>query len=1354
MTMRTNTNRKTTAVGDVEKILKGLEKNLASCMVKDRHGFRRDLARLRQNLKSSSLGQQDLTGLLAGLEQKIRHSVEQCETRRKNRPKFEYLDDLPITARKDEIIQSIQDNQVLILSGETGSGKTTQIPKFCLAAGRGIRGTIACTQPRRIAALSVAARIAEELGQEPGQAVGYQIRFQEKTSENTLVKVMTDGVLLAEVQKDRYLSAYDTIIVDEAHERSLNIDFILGILSELLKRRKDLKVIITSATIDTEKFSRAFGGAPVIEVSGRTFPVDLFYRPAENKEEEDQYVDRAVAVVEDIHRLGPFGDILIFMPTEADIRECCELLTGRAWLHAVVMPLFARMSAADQKRIFESVAGRKIVVATNVAETSITIPGIRYVVDTGLARIPRYTPRTRTTSLPVTAISQSSADQRKGRAGRVENGICYRLYSEKEYENRPLFTTPHILRANLAEVILRMIALRLGEVSRFPFIDPPSARSVKDGFDTLVELGAIRLDQGPDKKGGMGYRLTDQGRIMARIPLDPTLSRMLIESSRRGCLAEVTVIISALSIRDPRERPLDKIQQADQAQAVFKDPTSDFISLLNIWNAWEKEAAAKGGKKPSVLKQFCKAHFLSFLRMREWQDIHAQLTDILAEQGLGGEKQSPEPDRDNRRSPFKPLYRAIHQSLLSGYLSGIAVKKEKNIYTAARSREAMIFPGSGLFNNGGAWIMAAEMVETSRLYARTTANIDPLWLVELGGDLLVKQYNTPRWDRKKGAVVATELVSLFGLTVAEGTVLFGRVKPQEASQIFIQNALIEGDLDLDRAGKELAFIRHNLDLAEEVRQIEDKVRRRDLLVADEALSAFYATHLSGISDIRTLARFVRDKGGCGFLMMTRDMMLRYEPDQGELALYPETLVMNGASFRVSYCFKPGEEDDGITLTVPSASVGAVKTNTLDWLVPGLVREKIETMIKGLPKEYRRRLVPVSSTASVIAGELPELKQAQATGKNPDTPLETALSRFIHARFKVDIPPTVWTSGQVPDHLAMRIRITGPEGRVIAEGRDKNLLARDFSSKTDDDGFERARSRFEQDDVSFETVDEVPDSLPLTVKGATRGIVFPGFRVEGEKVCLRLFRKRDQATHHHGKAVRLLFEKALAERVKSLRKDLVLQGRHRLMAAGFGGEKAFSRNMVNRVMAELFSPAIRTRAAFAEEIRQKAPVIHETGRKIQALAVAILEAYHDTLNLIHSREIKEMAGGRTAELGLGLRRELEHLVPEQFLALYSAERLSHLERYIRGIRFRAQRAFDNPDKDRFKAAEIKPFTDILNNFLETLDESHTDERRNRIEEFFWQLEEFKVSVFAPELKTPVKISAKRLQALADEIRRMI
>ena len=1335
---------------DDQKRLRRLEQKLGLCMARDRHSLRQGLNHIR---KQHSPDCETVKGSFASLEKRFALSMRTRALRRESLPPLRFNEDLPICLRKDEIIQSIRENQVLVLSGETGSGKTTQIPKFCLAAGRGLSGMIACTQPRRIAALTVSARIAEELGQEAGLAVGYQIRFLEKTSEKTLVKVMTDGVLLAEIQTDRYLTAYDTIIVDEAHERSLNIDFILGILSDLLKKRKDLKVIITSATIDTEKFSKAFGGAKVIEVTGRTFPVDVIYRPLLEADEEDPYVDRAVSVVEEIHRLGPFGDILIFMPTEADIRECCELLNARTVLSATVMPLFARMSAADQKKIFEPSTGRKIVVATNVAETSITIPGIRYVVDTGLARIPRYTPRTRTTSLPVTAISKSSADQRKGRSGRVENGICYRLYSEKEYEDRPLFTAPHILRANLAEVILRMIALSLGDVNAFPFIDPPSQKSIKDGFDTLIELGAIRLNPGSGKKKGPSYGLTDKGRIMARIPLDPTLSRMLIEAASRGCLSDVTIIIAALSIRDPRDRPLDKAQQADQAHAVFKDPQSDFITLLNIWNAFNQELA-KGGRRLALMRQFCKTRYLSFLRMREWQDIHGQLKDILKEQGLADQVRSLEPNAGKKNSPFKPLYTSIHQSILAGYLSGIAVKKEKNMYTATRGREAMIFPGSGLFNNGGPWIVAAEMVETSRLFARTVACIDCAWLEELGGASLVYTHSNPRWDRKKGAVIAHEQVSLFGLVIAERAVLFGKVNPEEATKIFIQSALVDGDVELDKAGKELAFIRHNLALVEEVRALEDRVRRRDILVPEDVLAEFYDQRIQGISDIRTLARTVKERGGCAFLNMNKDMLLRYSPDEKEFDRFPEKITLGQAAFSVNYRFEPGKDHDGITVNIPSASVGAVRPEALDWLVPGLVREKIEGLIKNLPKEYRKQLVPVSTTLSIIEGEMPELIEARANGLSPETGLETALSRFIHKRFNIHIPVSAWSPENLSPHLSMRIAVTGPKGDILVTGRDKGILDRDFSKTAEDDGFEQERLRYERPEISFDAMETLPDSIPLVSGGKEKGLAFPCFKVEEGRVALRLFRQKKQADHYHVDGVKALFERRLSDHLKSLKKDLVLKGQHRNYANYFGGEKSFNRNMAERVISELFALNLRTRKDFEAHAESTGPGIYNFGQTFYSLATAILDAYHETRSLIYSREIKGLTGGFPEALALELRQELAHLVPESFLSLYSLDRLTHLGRFIKGIRIRAQRAFENPDKDKIKAGEIKPFNDMLSGFVNDLKPVHSDERRNRIEDFFWLIEEFKISVFAQELKTPVKISPKRLNALADEIRRMI
>ena len=693
---------------------------------------------------------------------------------------------------------------MLIVSGETGSGKSTQIPKFCLAAGRGLDGMIGHTQPRRIAAVAVAQRIAEELGQPLGNAVGYKIRFSDRTARDAYIKIMTDGILLAETQTDRWLSAYDTIIVDEAHERNLNIDFILGYLHRLLERRRDLKIVITSATIDTEKFSRAFSGAPVIDVTGRTFPVEVRYADAGavgGDNGEVTHVELAVQAVDDILRDRHGGDVLVFMPTEQDIRDACEVLEGRAGGHAIILPLFARLSAADQTRVFKPAGRRKIIVATNVAETSITIPGIRYVVDTGLARIARYSPRTRTTALPVAPISRSSADQRKGRCGRVAHGVCIRLYAEEDYLARPQFTAPEILRANLAEVILRMIALGLGNVADFPFIDRPELKSIRDGFNLLAELGAI--EEGETEKaeeagrkaeerkgkaaGGRGQpetpkaegdrrkgeggrkdavRLTETGRLMARMPLDPRLSRMLIAAHQEGCAADIAVIASALSIQDPRERPSEKSAEADRIHASFKAPASDFLTLLSVWKRFRQARSEQPSR--SALKRFCRDHFLSFRRMREWEDIHAQITDIMAEFGW----------RRRRADTGEPDFGRIHRSILAGFLSHIAVKKEKNIYRATRGREVMIFPGSGLFGSAGNWIVAAEMVETSRLFARTVATIDAGWLEPAGGKLCRSVFTDPRWDMQRGEVVATEQVSLFGLVIVPGrTVAYGRVNP-------------------------------------------------------------------------------------------------------------------------------------------------------------------------------------------------------------------------------------------------------------------------------------------------------------------------------------------------------------------------------------------------------------------------------------------------------------------------------------------------------------------------------------------------------------------------------------------------
>ncbi|OEU59786.1 MAG: ATP-dependent RNA helicase HrpA, partial [Desulfobacterales bacterium PC51MH44] len=748
-----------------------------------------------------------------------------------------------------------------------------------------------------------------------------------------------------------------------------------GILKTVLKKRKDLKVIITSATIDTKKFSKAFDNAPVIEVSGRMYPIEMQYFTMEQEPEgsdEATHVEMAVLAVDKLQKNSSYGDIIIFMPTEQDIRETCETLEGRNYKSAIVLPLYARLSSQEQSKVFSRLPGRKIIVATNIAETSITIPNIKYVIDTGLARISRYTPRSRITSLPVVPISRSSADQRKGRCGRVENGICIRLFSEQDFLSRSLFTPPEILRANLAEVILRMIALKLGNIEDFPFIDRPAARSIRDGFDLLLELGAIKsVKRDKKSKEGNVFFITEKGRLMAKMPVDPRLSRMLIEADQEGCLNEVAVIASALSIQDPRERPVAKTQEADQIHTAFRDPSSDFITLLNIWNkyhdAWQKE------KSTNRMRRFCKKHYLSFKRIREWRDIHAQISAILQEsgvrgrgsgirdQGSGAMGRGSDKVNNSEKEFYGERYVAIHKSILSGFLSNIAVKKEKNIFQAAKGKEVMIFPGSGLFNKAKTWIVAAEMVETSRLFARTAANIDSRWLEALGKNQCKYTYLEPHWERSREEVTAYEQVSLYGLIIVpERPVSYGRINPEEASEIFIRSALVEGDIR-----KPLPFMEHNRRLIDEISSMENRLRKRDILISDEDIFAFYQKRLEEIYDIRTLKQCLKKRGSDKFLRMKKDDLLRYFPDEEELSLFPDKITLGTHRFKCNYSFEPGSRDDGITIKVPSALATTVPAESVEWLVPGLYRDKITALIKGLPKNYRKQLVPVANTVDII-----------------------------------------------------------------------------------------------------------------------------------------------------------------------------------------------------------------------------------------------------------------------------------------------------------------------------------------------------------------------------------------------------
>ncbi|MFZ5572094.1 MAG: ATP-dependent RNA helicase HrpA [Thermodesulfobacteriota bacterium] len=1318
--------------------MKKLAALLPEVLCSDFPKMKRELALIRNMIDRGE--HSDALKAVEAAKRRMLASIKRRDERRRNLPELSYPPDLPIIRRMDDIVQSIQNHPVVIIAGETGSGKTTQIPKFCLAAGRGVQGRIGCTQPRRIAAVTVAKRIAEELKEPVGKSVGYKIRFHETLHRDTCIKIMTDGILLAETQQDRYLNEYDTIIVDEAHERSLNIDFCLGILKTILERRRNFKLIITSATIDTEKFSAAFANAPIIEVSGRLYPVEVRYQSptADDMDEEVSYIDLAVKAVNRLLQESRVGDILVFMPTERDIRETCEILSGNSGARATVLPLFARLSAAEQGQVFRSSENRKIIVATNVAETSITIPGIRFVVDTGLARISRYSPRSRTTSLPVLPISRSSADQRKGRCGRVANGTCIRLFTEEDYEQRELYTLPEILRANLAEVILRMMALKIGDISGFPFIDAPPPRSIQDGYDLLTELGAVALkDNTGGRKQGNRYRLTPKGSMMADIPLDPRLSAMLIEARRKGCLREMMVIASALSLSDPRERPADKEEEADRAQAVFADPASDFFTLMNIWDAWRKIAGA--GASVSQIRRFCRAHFLSYRRMREWSDLQEQIGALLQEQGFelpsenGRETETPRSHSPNAR------YTAVHQSILSGYLANIGTKKEKNSYRAAKGREVMIFPGSSLYNKGPSWMVAAEIIETSRLFARTVAGIEPEWLETLGGDQCRRVYQDPHWERSRGEVVASEQVSLFGLIiVANRTVSYGPIQPEEASRIFIRSALVEEDLR-----SSFPFMEHNRRQVEAVRNMEDRIRRRELLIHPEDLFQFYQDRLEGVCDIRSLKRMIREKGGDDFLMLTMDDLLRRAPDPEELALFPEQVRIGQSRFACEYRFRPGRPDDGVTMKIPAQLSSRVSPDAIDWLVPGLLKEKITAMIKGLPKEHRRLLVPVGETVNLILREMP-----RGTGALP-----TMLSRFVRERFRLAIPASVWSEVKLPEHLEMRIALTAPSGKELLSGRDKQLLRQSLPLDLECDALSEAKRKWEQTGCIGWDFPDLPESIRLELEDGMEMILYPGLEKADASVNLRLFEHPDAAMDSHLQGTRLLFQLHFSKELKFLRRNLVLPSMVGAAATAFGGVKPLTSQLFERICDDLFARNIRSRVAFETHAETVKPSIQEAGKQLLDRVIPVLREYGETAAALSNEQNRPRSPLMEAFVNT-MRRDLDRLMPENFVHLYDAQRMNHLTRYMKALAIRFRRGLANFEKERSKEAEIRPYEEQLNTLLPSISPKTSREKRQKIEDFFWLLQEFKVSVFAQELKTPVPVSAKRLETLWTEIQQMI
>jgi ATP-dependent helicase HrpA len=1297
----------------------------ASCLTRDQARLFRKL-REWQDTRNSALRQQREQAL----QELIADSSRKAEARGRRVPILRYPE-LPVTARADDIIRAIRENQVIVVAGETGSGKTTQLPKLALAAGCGARGYIGHTQPRRIAARSVAARIAEELESPLGELVGYKVRFTDEFSPEGFVKLMTDGVLLAELAQDRFLSAYDTLIIDEAHERSLNIDFLLGVLRQLLPRRPDLKVIITSATIDVERFSRHFADAagvpaPVILVEGRTYPVEVCYRPLSEagvSSDEDEGFDaveeaipRAVlAAVEEClqherqaGRRGQ-GDILVFSSHEREIREIADTLRKYGPPHTEILPLYARLSLAEQQRVFQSGRGRRIVIATNVAETSLTVPNIHYVIDPGFARISRYSYRSKVQRLPIEAVSQASANQRKGRCGRVAPGLCIRLYSEADFLSRPEFTVPEIQRTNLAAVILQMQALQLGDIDAFPFLDAPDSRFVSDGFRLLEELGAVTEER----------RVTDIGRQLARFPVDPRIARMLLEASARGALREVLIIAAALGSQDPRDRPHDRQQAADERHAQFRHADSDFLWYVKLWDTLE---AQRGDMSESQRRDFARRHFLSSLRLREWRETHRQLLLLARDTGW-----------QENREPAS--FEDVHKSLLAGLLSRIAQKQEEREYLAARSQKAFIFPGSALAKKGPPWIMAAELVETQRVYARTVAKIEPEWAEAMAGDLLKRKYFEPHWERRQGRVVAYEQTSLYGLVLtAKRKVGYEGINRAEAREIFIRSALVEADVAL-----KAPFFRHNQEMIEEVRVLEDKARRRDILVDEETLYAFYDERIPlEIANLDNFEAWRRraERENPQQLFLTRDYLLAREIDEPDSGEFPDELRQGNVSFVLEYRFEPGHAADGVTLLLPVGLLDEVDEVRLHWLVPGLLPQKIAALLKNLPKPLRRQLVPVPETAVALAGRLDFAKGD----------LRRALVGLLRERGVVAAPDDFDDSALEP-HFRFNLRVLGEKQQALAEGRDlaslKRQLREDGAGQLDAEGTDG----LELEGLTDWPAGDIPESVALVIKGmqsrAYPALVPAGM---GEAVDLRLFPRRREAEAAHVLGLNRLFQLQAAAEFRQLRQRIGQNKALALQFSPYGTRAELERRFAHAVADHVFvagKPLVYTRPAFSDRLATGRRMLLEESER---LAAVVLQAYGLFAEV--KGRLEAFTQPVFAPSLRDMRTQLEALAPGTFLESVPWQRWQHYPRYLQALLVRLDKLPHNAGKEPAACSELERRWKELQ--MRTRELAVREIEVSALAEYRWLLEEYRVSLFAQTLKTAVPVSASRLDRLWAEI----
>ncbi|GAT84575.1 ATP-dependent helicase [Streptomyces sp. F-3] len=1315
-----------------------LASRLDELSLRDAHRLGRRLEGARKIRKP-----QARAAVLAEIEEEIGKAEERMAARRSRVPEVRYPEQLPVSQKKDEIAEAIRDHQVVVIAGETGSGKTTQIPKICLELGRGVRGMIGHTQPRRIAARTVAERVAEELRTPLGEAVGWKVRFTDQVDPDaTFIKLMTDGILLAEIQTDRELRAYDTIIIDEAHERSLNIDFLLGYLAQLLPRRPDLKVVITSATIDPERFSRHFGNAPIIEVSGRTYPVEVRYRPlleegpdAGDDADRDQ-ITAIIDAVEELMAEGP-GDILVFLSGEREIRDTADALNKKRYRFTEVLPLYARLSHAEQHRVFQPHTGRRIVLATNVAETSLTVPGIKYVIDPGFARISRYSHRTKVQRLPIEPISQASANQRKGRCGRTSDGICIRLYSEEDFLSRPEFTDPEILRTNLASVILQMTAAGLGDIEKFPFIDPPDHRNIRDGIQLLQELGALDPTQKDPRK-----RLTPLGRKLAQLPVDPRLARMILEADRNGCVREVMVIAAALSIQDPRERPVDKQTQADQQHARFRDESSDFLAFLNLWRYIREQQKERGS---SSFRRMCKQEFLNFLRIREWQDIYSQLRTVAQQMGL---------HINDRDAPADH----IHISLLAGLLSHIGMKDVReskdsgpggrreggrNEYLGARNAKFAIFPGSALFKKPPRFVMSAELVETSRLWARVNAKIEPEWVEPLAGHLLKRTYSEPHWEKDQAAVMAYEKVTLYGVPiVARRKVNYGRIDPELSRELFIRHALVEGDWRTHHK-----FFADNRRLLSEVEELEHRARRRDIVVDDETLFDFYDQRVPEhvVSGAHFDAWWKRKRQEQpDFLDFEREMLIRESAEAVTKADYPDSWQQGDLRFRVTYQFEPGADADGVTVHIPLHVLNQVTGEGFDWQIPGLREELVTELIRSLPKPIRRNYVPAPNYAKAFLEKATPLQE----------PLTTAMARELKRMVGVPFGPEDFDWSKVPDHLKITFRIVDERRRKLAEDKDLEALklrlkprarkalsraAAATASRTGGEALERTGLT----DWTIGTLSRVFE----TRRAGQPVKAYPALVDDGDTVSVRLFdTEAEQAEAMWRGTRRLILRNIPVNPAKFASEKLTNQQKLALSANPHGSIQALfddcATAAADRLIEDFGGPVWDEESYRKLYDRVRAEIVDTTVRTVDQVqqVLAVWQACERRLKAVRSPALLPNLAD--------VRAQLDGLVKPGFVTEAGIRRLPDLKRYLVAVDRRLQQMPTNVQRDTTRMEKVHDMQDEYAWLLEQMPQGRPVPPAVR--DIRWMIEELRVSYFAHALGTAYPVSDKRIMKAIDAL----